>query len=79
MPRYQRYQQMALNWEMFFDDLRHYQGERGLSSRELAQKLQVSASALSLYFGGKRRPNSEVFGFAVLMMEKSLTAYFSPC
>ena len=78
MARYQN-QRMALNWEQFLEDLRHYQGERGLSSRELAHKLQVSSSALSLYFNGKRRPNSEVFGFAVLMMKKSLATYFSPC
>ena len=53
----------------FKDMLKYFREREGLSQKELAEKLGVSASTISMYEVGSRQPNFE--------MEEAIADYFN--
>lgn len=72
MPRYIEGQ---IDWSRFRRDLREHQQREGLSGQEMARRLHISGAAYTRYCRGERTPTSEVFVYALFMLDKDLRAY----
>lgn len=70
-----RYLQGQIDWPQFRRDLREYQRREALSGKDMARRLHISSAAFTRYCNGDRTPTSEVFVYALLLMDRDLRAY----